>query len=299
MKILVTGANGLLGQKLCHLLADSGEEFLATSRGPSRVVSTNDPVNYQSLDITDRQEVRDVLAKYSPDAVINTAAMTNVDQCEADKEGCKLLNVTAVEYLTEACADYRSRLIHLSTDFIFDGEAGPYKEEDVPNPISFYGQSKLNAEKIVLANDHPSAIIRTVLVYGHTPGMSRSNIVLWVKESLENGKPINVVDDQWRTPTLAEDLAMGCYLVAKKEATGIFHISGEETMTPYDIAIATADFFDLDSSLITRVDGSIFTQPAKRPPRTGFVIDKARSELGYSPKSFKDGLAFLNGLLNS
>ena len=135
--------------------------------------------------------------------------------------------------------------------------------------------------------------IRTVLVYGVTKDQSRSNIVLWVKKSLEEGKPIRLVNDQWRTPTLAEDLAMGCLLAAKKKATGIFHISGTEMLTPYDIAIQTANFFGLDKSLIQKTDSSEFKQPAARPPKTGFIIDKAKRELGYKPHTFAEGLAVL------
>jgi len=123
--------------------------------------------------------------------------------------------------------------------------------------------------------------------------MSRSNIVLWVKKSLEDGKRINVVNDQWRTPTLAEDLAMGCYLAASQKAKGIYHISGSEMMTPYDIAIATANFFNLNASLITSANSSTFTQPAKRPPKTGFIVTKAQRELGYKPHTFTEGLSVL------
>jgi dTDP-4-dehydrorhamnose reductase len=123
--------------------------------------------------------------------------------------------------------------------------------------------------------------------------MSRSNIVLWVKKNLEDGKTINVVDDQWRTPTLAEDLAMGCFLAATKKANGIFNVSGEQMMTPYDIALETAEFFNLNKSLIQQTDSTKFTQPAKRPPRTGFIIDKAKRELGYKPHKFIQGLEVL------
>ncbi|MBY0425852.1 MAG: sugar nucleotide-binding protein, partial [Cytophagales bacterium] len=122
--------------------------------------------------------------------------------------------------------------------------------------------------------------------------------ILWVKKSLEEQKNIKVVTDQFRTPTLAEDLAMGCYLIIKNRATGIFNISGSELMTPYDMAMATAAYFSLDSSFITKADGSIFTQPAKRPPRTGFIIDKAKNQLGYQPHTFQEGIKILAGQLD-
>jgi dTDP-4-dehydrorhamnose reductase len=137
------------------------------------------------------------------------------------------------------------------------------------------------------------AIARTVLVYGVAHDMSRSNIILWVKSSLEQGKKIQVVNDQWRTPTLAEDLAMGCALIIDKDESGVFNISGKDFLNPYQMAVKTAAFFGLDSSLIEEVDGSRFSQPAKRPPRTGFFIDKAISRLGYAPRTFDEGIAIV------
>lgn len=299
MKILITGSNGLLGQKLVKLLLEKGIDLVATSRGANRVNYLNDPFEYCELDITEEDQVKEVLSKYEPDVVIHTAAMTNVDQCEKEQKACRILNVHAVQYLVSACEFYGIHFIHLSTDFIFDGENGPYKEEDHPNPISFYGQSKLDAENIVKKANCDWAILRTVLVYGVTPGMSRSNIILWVKENLENRKPLKIVDDQWRTPTLAEDLAMGCYLTAKKKATGVFNISGEEVLTPHDMAERTADFFGLDFSLVTKVDASTFSQPAKRPPKTGFILDKAKEQLGYQPHSFEEGIRMLDEQVQS
>ncbi|CAD5276566.1 MULTISPECIES: SDR family oxidoreductase [unclassified Imperialibacter] len=291
MSILITGANGLLGQKLVVLLREKGEDFLATGRGASRIPLEG--IRYQSMDITDAEETLKIIGTEKPEVVIHTAAMTNVDQCETDKEGCWLQNVTAVENIVKACEASGAFLLHLSTDFIFDGEDGPYDEEAKANPVSYYGDSKLAAEKAVMAGKIDWAMARTVLVYGIAFDMSRSNIILWVKKSLEDGKTINVVNDQWRTPTLAEDLAMGCYLIAKKKAKGIFNISGKDFMNPYQMAIATADYFGLDKSLINETDGSKFSQPAKRPPKTGFVLDKAKEVLGYDPHSFEEGIAVL------
>jgi dTDP-4-dehydrorhamnose reductase len=131
------------------------------------------------------------------------------------------------------------------------------------------------------------------LVYGIVSDMSRSNIILWVKKSLEEGKNIKVVTDQFRTPTLAEDLAQGCWLITDKEAEGIFHISGKDFLTPYEMAIKTADFFELDKSLISQANADNFTQPAKRPAKTGFVLDKAINILGYNPVSFEEGIAIV------
>lgn len=293
-KILITGSNGLLGQKLVDLLRnDNRYELIATSRGANRIPDSED-VNYISLDITDQSYVDEVIDDVQPDYIIHTAAMTNVDECELNQEECWELNVTAVEYISEAAKRNSSFLIHLSTDFIFDGDAGPYKETDEPNPISYYGESKLAAEKYIQDNLTEYSIVRTVLVYGIVADMSRSNIVLWVKSNLEQGKSINVVTDQLRTPTLAEDLAKGCVLIADKNAEGVFHISGKDLLTPYDIAIATAEFFGLDKSLIKKANSSNFSQPAKRPPKTGFILDKAFSELGYNPVSFSKGIEIMS-----
>lgn len=291
--ILITGSNGLLGQKLVDLLSQEKDiQLIATAKGENRLPNQNGYV-YQTLDITDAQQVNEVFAAYKPQIVIHTAAMTNVDTCESDQAGCELLNIKAVEYLVNACEKHASFLCHLSTDFIFDGEAGPYDEAAKPNPISIYGESKLKAEEIIQASSIRWAIARTVLVFGIVPDMSRTNIILWVKKSLEEGKQINVVTDQFRTPTLAEDLAIGCWLIAQKEAEGIFNISGEELLTPYEMAIKTAEFFHLPKELIKPADSSTFSQPAKRPPRTGFILDKAKRVLGYQPRSFSEGIALV------
>ncbi len=307
-KILITGSNGLLGQKLQQLLVsapyNTQVEVLATSRGDNRCSINSANLGYQTMDITNRDEVIATLAEFKPDAVINTAAMTQVDDCETKRDLCWQLNVNSVEYLIEGCqqlqqAGHTPFLVHLSTDFIFDGAAGPYNEEAEANPVSYYGESKLAAEKALLASDIQWSIARTVLVYGITEAMSRSNIILWVKKSLEDGKTIHVVDDQWRTPTLAEDLAMGCFLMADKKINGIFNISGKDFLTPYEMAIKTAKYFNLDQSLIVKTDGSRFSQPAKRPPKTGFVLDKAIQQLGYAPCSFDEGIAVLDQQLKT
>ncbi len=295
MRILVTGANGLLGQKLVELISTKNDYLIATAK--SKLVIDLPRGEYHSLDITNRNEVERVLQNSKPDVVINTAAMTQVDQCESEQEKCWLNNVTAVENLVSACEQTKTHFIQVSTDFIFDGTYGPLDETAKPNPISFYGKSKLAAEETVQKSSADWAILRTVLVYGITKDMSRSNIVLWVKKSLEEGKTISVVNDQWRTPTLAEDLAMGCYLAATKKAKGIYNISGDEMMTPYEIAIKTADFFGMDKSLIKQTDSTQFKQPAARPPKTGFIIDKAKKELGYQPHSFVEGLEVLKSQL--
>lgn len=290
-KVLVTGSNGLLGQKLVQLLMEDPQyDLIATARGKNRLPFPESLYTYLQLDITDKQQVEKVVSEVKPEFIIHTAAMTNVDQCETEKEACWKQNVDAVQYLVDSAAKAKSFLVHLSTDFIFDGKNGPYDENAKAAPLSYYGESKLEAEKIVMKSKIKWAIARTVLVYGVAHDMSRSNIILWVKKSLEDGKNIQVVNDQWRTPTLAEDLAMGCYLIMENQSTGIYNISGKDFLTPYEMAIKTADYFNLNKSLITKSDSSNFTQPAKRPPKTGFIIEKATKDLGYDPHTFDEGI---------
>jgi dTDP-4-dehydrorhamnose reductase len=293
MKILVTGANGLLGQKLVNLLLNEGNiEVLATSRGKMRLKGLN-PKSYYELDVTNRDDVVSLFNKLEPEVVIHTAAMTQVDDCELNQKACKIANIEAVRNVVDACQPVKAHLVHLSTDFIFDGTVGPLTEEATPNPVNFYGETKLEAEKIIISSEISWAIARTVLVYGIVPGLNRSNIILWVKESLENKQNIKVVDDQWRTPTLVEDLAQGCWLLAKNKISGIYNISGKDMLTPYDMAQMVARHFQLDSKYIARANSSTFSQPAKRPPKTGFVVDKAIDELGYQPHSFADGIKII------
>lgn len=298
MKILVTGSNGLLGQKISAILEnEAGVSPIFTAR--KNLTYTIKKGVFQVLDVSDAQQVNQVFNQLRPDVVIHTAAMTQVDDCELNREECWKQNVTATQYLVAAAEKINAYFVHVSTDFIFDGTYGPLDETATPGPVNFYGQSKLAAEQAVTQSQLSWAILRTVLVYGVAHDMSRSNIVLWVKNSLSAGKSIKVVNDQWRTPTLAEDLAMGCWLAAQKRATGIFNISGDEMMTPFDIAIRTARFFKLDESLITQTDSTQFKQPAARPLKTGFNISKAKLHLNYEPHSFEAGLMLIKQQLKN
>lgn len=298
MRILITGSNGLLGQKLVAALRNDPEvQLIATSRGSDR---TPRPLGdrYRAMDITLPAEVDAVFDALKPEVVIHTAAMTNVDACELDPVACKLQNLTATENLVRASERHGSHFILLSTDFIFDGASGPYGEEDAPAPLSIYGHSKLDAERAVMHSTLAKwAIARTIIVYGIAEGLSRSNVVLWAKSALEKGQPIKVVDDQWRMPTLAEDLADGCIRIAKRKATGIFNLSGPDGMSILELVQRVGAFFKLDASVITPVKSDTLGQPAMRPPKTGFILDKARRELGYAPHGFEEGLAVLRDQL--
>ena len=301
MKILITGSNGLLGQKLVYKLRNQADvSLIATARGENRLLQKTGYL-YDAMDITNETEVHNILTKHMPDAVIHAAAMTNVDACETEKELAVAMNSSAVRYIVDALqnlqqknAGYKPQLVHLSTDFIFDGTHGPLDENEKPNPLSFYAETKLEAEKIIQSSKLHWAIARTVLVYGIVDNMSRSNIVLWAKQNLEQGKKINVVDDQFRTPTLAEDLADGCILLVKKKAQGIYNISGKDFLSILQLVHQVADYYGLDKSLINPSKSADIKQPAQRPPITGFIIDKAIKDLGYNPHSFVEGIKLMD-----
>jgi dTDP-4-dehydrorhamnose reductase len=297
-KILITGSNGLLGQKLVYALQQRKDATLiATSRGENRLKEKTGYL-YESLDITDKAQVQNIISKYQPDCIINTAAMTNVDACETKREECRLINVTGVENIIASIKKTQSQFIHLSTDFVFDGNNGPYSEDDTPNPLSYYAQSKYDSEKIVMQSEIPWTIIRTIIIYGVSENMSRLNLILWAVKSLSKGEKIRVVTDQYRAPTLAEDLANACVNAAMKKKTGIYHVSGRETMSIIQIVNTVADYFQLDKNLVAPVTTSSLNQPARRPPRTGFIIDKAIRELDYHPHTLAEGLEIVKKQLN-
>lgn len=289
-KVVITGSNGLLGQNLLELLLKEKEKYqiFGFSRGENRSGRTD--FEYVNIDITHEDLLSSELVKAQPDFIINTAAMTNVDACENNRESCYNLNVNLVKNLTDYCVENKTHLIHLSTDFIFDGVKGNYTEEDKPNPLSYYGETKLLSEKILQNSTLDFTILRTILVYGLVNDMSRSNIVLWVKESLENKKEITIVDDQYRTPTYVEDLALACKLSIDKKAKGIYNVSSSELLSVYEIANEIAIAFQLDKSLIKPISTSILNQTAPRPARTGFDLSKIKRDLSFNPKTFKEDL---------
>jgi len=294
MKILITGSNGLLGQKLIHKLkSDSFFDVIATSKGSNRI-SNKEGYKYFNLDITDNFAVSNIIFDVQPDVVINTAAMTDVDLCEELKQKCDDLNINAVKYLANACLKIDAHLIHISTDFVFDGKSGPYKENDKTNPLSYYGMSKLKSEQILFHNDVKFAILRTIILFGVGEGLTKSNIVLWAKSALKKGLKLNIIDDQFRAPTLAEDLADACILAAKKKALGIYHVSGKDIMSIYEIVERIAKYFSYSIDNLNRINTSSLKQKASRPPKTGFILDKAISQLNYNPHSFDESLSIIN-----
>ena len=294
MKILITGSNGLLGQKLLYKLRqDSSVHLIATSKGENRV-SEKEGYTYFDLDITDNDAVAQLIVSEKPQVVVNTAAMTNVDLCEDEKQACDSLNVDAVRYLADACEKNDAHLIQISTDFVFDGEDGPYKEEDKPNPLSYYGLSKLKSEQLLQAHSVKWTVLRTIIVFGIGENLSKGNIVLWAKGALEKGDPLNIIDDQFRAPTLAEDLADICILAAKKKAFGIFNASGKDIMSIYEIVERIAKHYGNSTDNLNKISTATLKQKAGRPPKTGFILDKSINELGYNPHSFEECLTIID-----
>ncbi|MCB9225291.1 MAG: SDR family oxidoreductase [Crocinitomicaceae bacterium] len=293
MKILITGSNGLLGQKIVAQLEKAGKKYLATSLGPNRNPDCPEE-HYRPLDITSFNEVNDMIKVEKIDVVINTAAMTNVDACEEEEVKCRKINVKGVQNLYSACEENNAFLVHVSTDFVFDGENGPYKEEDIRNPLSIYATSKRDSEDILMDGSYKEwSILRTIIVFGQGNNLSRSNIVLWAKDALASGKELTIVDDQFRAPTWADDLAWACIKAGEMRAKGVFHISGPETISIYELVCRIADYHGFDKSVVKPISSSTLNQKAKRPPRTGFDLTKSRSILGYNPLTLEQSLAEL------
>lgn len=283
-KILVTGANGFLGQHLTLTLCKAGYKVIATGRGHCRIPGGT--FEYRSLDLTGRLAVGNLLTGIQPDVIIHTAALSKPDECNANKERCLLENVEATRNLvTQSNAFF----IYVSTDFIF-GENGPHAETALPDPLNFYGESKLRAERVVEATNKSHAIVRPVFIYGKVwPGL-RPSFLHWVKTNLEAGKPIKVVRDQQRTPTYVNDICNGIVSIIEKRATGAFHLAGKDILSPYEMAVTTAKVLGLDASLIESVTSETFPEPVKRAKKSGLLIDKAKTELAYEPLSFIEGV---------
>ncbi len=292
--MLVTGIHGLVGQYLFRILDKWDGRVVITGKGANRLPDRG--YLYEELDITDPVMVSSVFHRHQPDVVIHSAAMAQPDACELNQEEALLVNVTATNQLLEAAALRGAFFIYLSTDFIFSGDEGPYAEDDAPAPVNFYGRTKLMAEEKVKRGSCPWSIIRTGSVYGNAIVGTRPNVISWVRESLENHRPIKVVSDQFRTPTYAGDLAQAILMIACKKAQGTWHIAGKDVLSPWEMAMSVVDYLKLDTTLITKVDASVFTQAATRPLRTPLLIDKAIRELNYRPVSFDAGMVkLLNG----
>jgi dTDP-4-dehydrorhamnose reductase len=291
-RVLVCGSNGLLGQSLARLL-DSDDEYEVLHSSHHRSFAQEDIlIDYTQLDISNRSDVKSLVTSFRPDVILNAAAMTNVDACERERETAWKMNVTAVENLTEVCRRIDAKLVHVSTDYVFDGKNGNYSEGDRVNPVNYYGKTKLAGENIILTSGIRSAILRTILLYG-TGVNVKNNFALWVINSLHEKKAIRCAFDQISNPTHVSDLAMALKLSVDRQAEGIFHIAGAEKVSRYDFALRAAEIFGYDPSMIARVTSAELQQFSVRPLHTSFIIEKAKQAFNYHPITVTQGLKLL------
>ena len=295
-RVLVIGSNGLLGQKVAELLIrGSNYDIILGSVEPAPVRELTS-ADYVQVDITSRKEVRDLVSSSSPDVIINCAAMTNVDACETERELAWKINVGGVENLADAARKNGIHVLHVSSDYVFDGKSGPYAEDDRPEPISYYGKTKLASENALRTSEIPFFIARTMVLYGYAPGV-KANFALWLVRSLRDKQPIRVVSDQMGNPTLVDDLAFGLIQAMEARRTGVYHLAGREIMSRYDFAVQTAKVFALDPLLIQPIETGQLKQPAARPLKSGLITLKAEVELGFKPSTVEQGLRTLKSQL--
>jgi dTDP-4-dehydrorhamnose reductase len=287
-RILITGSNGMLGQRAVQFYSSKEDvELLATSVEEKSVV---DSVDYISSDIKNRDEIKKVIHDYYPDFIIHTAAFTNVDLSEKLREDAWKINVKGVEYIAEAARAIDAHIIHISTDYIFDGKDGPYSENVKPNPVGYYGRTKLASENALKISGTFFTILRSNVLYGIAPN-SRPDFVRWVINSLNKKENIRIVKDQINNPAFIDDLVQGINKIIDFKKTGTYNIGGKEFLSRYDFTLRIADFFNLDKDLITPISTEELKQPARRPLKSGLIILKAETELGYKPHTITESLA--------
>lgn len=285
-RVLITGVNGLLGQKCAiHLKSDYTILGIDIQDEPN----LKDEFRYFKGDITNRKALKSLLLSLKPDYIINTAAYTDVDGCEINKELCWKTNVEGVQNLVYVANKIDAKIIQISSDYIFDGKNGPYKEHDSPNPLGYYGKSKLASENIFFQSEIEYAILRTMILYGVGINV-RPNFVTWLINKLRNGEKVTIVNDQFGNPTLADDLAHVIKRVINSEKWDIFHVSGNELLNRYSFARKIAAIFDLDRTLISPITTDKLTQVAPRPLKSGFILDKIKKELGLEMMDLDESL---------
>lgn len=294
--VLITGANGLLGQKLCRDFSSS-HKVVATDLQPNSFVSFPN-LSYETLDITDRRALDFHVRFYKPSVIINCAAYTDVDGCEIHRTETWVTNVGGVKNLVGACKKHNSKLFHLSTDYVFDGENGPYSEDDPPRPVSFYGETKLESEKVIEQSGIDFLIVRTNVLYGFGKKVKK-NFLLWLLDKLSAGQKLKIVDDQFNNPTLADNLSECILEIVERNLSGIFHIGGAEYLSRYDFALKVADVFKHDKALISPTTTESLAQKAKRPPRGGLKIEKAQRILKTKLLNVEQGLDRISGISRS
>jgi dTDP-4-dehydrorhamnose reductase len=283
MKILVAGANGFLGRSLLSL--DKGIEWIGCGRG---AVSVGEDAYYQ-VDLVNHQAVAKLLVEVRPDWVVNAAALTNVDQCETNRDLARRANLELIDHLSTACQQVDAGLVQLSTDYVFDGNNGPYAEQDEPNPLSYYGRLKLESERLVMEMPGRFLVIRTLWLYGYVPHV-RPNFVTWALEGLHRGDSLKVFDDQWGNPTYVNDLAQALVELCNHDAQGLFHMGGATFLTRYELALELVRFFGLDAGLVEPISTQTGNLKAVRPLRSGLQTGALEAKLKRKPLSFVEGL---------
>jgi dTDP-4-dehydrorhamnose reductase len=236
--------------------------------------------------------------EFFPDFVINLAAYTNVDKSETDRETCWNVNVNAIEYLAKYCVSSNAHLVNISSDYVFDGKNGPYSENDLPNPISYYGRSKLAGENIIKKFNIPYTIIRTNVLFGYAE-FGRPDFVKWVVNSLRAGNPIRIVTDQINNPTYLEDIADAIKNICDLNKTGLYNIGGAELLNRYEFTERIAEYFNLDLSLVSQILTEELKQPAPRPLNSGLINLKAETELNYKPRPLKECFLLMDKAWNN
>jgi dTDP-4-dehydrorhamnose reductase len=291
-RILICGANGLLGQRLAHMLSSQTEHEVLNTSHHRTFVFDHQLFDYTQLDITQKSDVKSLVSSFHPTVIINAAAATNVDWCENHRDEAWKTNVVGVENLVEAARKVGAKVIHISTDYVFDGKHGPYSEDDKPNPLSYYGKSKLASENALRVSAIPYTILRTIVLYGCGIGV-KDNFPLWVIKSLRAGKPISCAVDQVSNPTHVNDLAYAVVKAYELNREGLYHVCGSERLSRYDFAMRAAEIFGLDASLIQKTKSADLKQAAHRPLVTGFITLKAETELGLKSMDTTQGLTSL------
>lgn len=291
MKVLVIGANGFTGRRILdHLSGKAAFRIIGSSLHPD--LRPSGKHYFIQADIRDYLSVEKMFARFRPDVVINCSALSVPDYCESHREEAYEMNVGAVENLARCCEKWRSRFIHLSTDFVFDGKSSVlYTEEDMPAPVNYYGVTKWKGEQRVASICSRYAIVRVVVVYGKAFPGQHGNILQLVKNRLSAGEEIRVVSDQYRTPTWVQDIAVGIEAVLHTGSNGIYHMAGPESLSIAEIAYRVADFFQLDRSLIRPVTTAEMQEQTPRPRFSSLSIAKAKRELNYSPHTLEEGMA--------
>jgi dTDP-4-dehydrorhamnose reductase len=278
LRVLVTGASGLLGSKLVETAERKGHEVYSgdiVNQPPCGI-----PIRF---DISDKKQVDETFDTVNPDAVVHCAAMTDVDKCETERDLARKINVVGTEHIVEAAKRSRAFLIYVSTDFVFDGKKGRYDEEDTPDPINYYGLTKVEAERRVQDLTERFCVVRASVIFGSTPAVGKVNFALWLLDKLKRREQVNIVTDQWNSPTLNSNMAEMTLEILERKLEGIIHVSGATRVSRYDFAKLLAQTFELDSDLIKAVSSADFSWPANRPRDSSLSTTKARRLLKNKP----------------